>query len=65
MTSKSDDPIIADSQTSGGNPAAVYLASLQTNRSRITMYDSLNIVAGILTGNPDTFACDWASVRYQ
>jgi site-specific recombinase XerC len=65
ITSKSDDPIIAVSQTSGGNPAAFYLASLQSNRSRITMHASLNIVAEILTGNPDAFTCDWASVRYQ
>jgi integrase len=65
VTAKSDDPIIAVSQTSGGNPAAFYLASLQTNRSRITMHASLNIVAEILTGNPDAFTCDWASVRYQ
>jgi integrase len=66
VTSKSDDSIIADShQTSGGNPAAFYLASLQKNRSRITMHNSLNLVAEILTGNPDAFTCDWASVRYQ
>jgi integrase len=65
ITSKSDDPIIAVSQTYGGNPAAFYLASLKNNRSRITMHDSLNIVAEILTGNPDAFACDWTSVCYQ
>jgi site-specific recombinase XerC len=65
ITSKSDDPIIAVPQTSVGNPAAFYLASLQSNRSRITMHASLNIVAEILTGNPDAFACDWASVRCQ
>jgi hypothetical protein len=64
ITSKLDDPIIAVSQTSGGNPAAFYLASLQSNRSRITMHSSLNIVAEILTGTADAFACDWASVRY-
>jgi site-specific recombinase XerC len=29
------------------------------------VHDSLNIVAEILTGNPDAFACAWASVRYQ
>jgi integrase len=65
ITSKSDDPIIADSQTSCGNPAAFYLASLQSNRSRFTMHNSLNIIAEILTGNPDAFTCDWASVRYK
>jgi site-specific recombinase XerC len=65
ITSKSDELIIADCQTSDGNPVAVYLASLRTNRSRITMHASLNIVAEILTGNPDALACDWASVRYQ
>jgi integrase len=65
ITSKSDDPIIAVSQTSGGNPLSVYLASLQSNRSRITMHDSLNIIAEILAGDPDDFTCDWTSVRYQ
>jgi site-specific recombinase XerC len=65
ITAKSDEPIIAVPQTSGGNPAVFYLASLRSNRSRITMHDSLNIVAGILTGTTDAFACDWASVRYQ
>lgn len=65
FTSKSDDPIIAVSHTSGGDPAAFYLASLRSNRSRITMHDSLNIVAEILSGNPDAFTCDWASFRYK
>jgi integrase len=65
IISKSDNPIIAVFQASGGNPAAFYLASLQNNRSRITMHASLNVVAEILTGNPDAFACDWACVRYQ
>jgi hypothetical protein len=65
ITSKSDDPIIAESQTYGGNLAAFYLASLQSNRSRITMHDSLNIVAEILTGDADAFTCDRASVRCQ
>ena len=40
ITSRSDEPIIAVPQSSGANPVAVYLASLQTNRSRITMRDS-------------------------
>jgi hypothetical protein len=65
ITSKSHDSVIAVPLSPDGNPAAFYLASLQSSRSQITMHASLNIVAGVLTGNPDAFACDWASVRYQ
>lgn len=45
-------------------PAAVYLSSLGSG-SRRTMKTSLDTIAGILTGNPDCFACDWSKLRFQ
>ena len=48
------------------NPAAVYLAGLALS-SRRTMRASLNTIAALLTGNPETdaLALDWAQVRFQ
>jgi integrase/recombinase XerD len=47
------------------NPAAVYLASLESPTSRRTMRQALDTIAGLLTGNVDAFACNWAAVRFQ
>ncbi|MCQ3929761.1 MAG: integrase [Chloroflexi bacterium] len=48
------------------NPAAVYLASLNTEQGRRTMLQALNTIAAILSGGQaDAFTCDWGAVRYQ
>ncbi|MBL1136468.1 MAG: tyrosine-type recombinase/integrase [Chloroflexi bacterium] len=48
------------------NPAAVYLASLNTEQGRRTMLQALNTIADILSGGQaDALTCDWGAVRYQ
>ncbi|NMB67932.1 MAG: tyrosine-type recombinase/integrase [Chloroflexi bacterium] len=47
------------------NPAAVYLAGLSKG-SRRTMLQSLNAIAGLLTGGQaDCFSVEWGALRYQ
>ena len=46
------------------NPSAVYLAGL-SETGRRTQKQALDIIAGLLTGNSDCFACNWAKLRYQ
>lgn len=46
------------------NPAAVYLASLQSAESRRTMRSALNELAGLL-GMLDCLAVDWSALRFQ
>lgn len=46
------------------NPAAVYLASLGSDKSRITMEANLDIIARLL-GSLDCFTCNWAGLRFQ
>jgi len=48
------------------NPAAVYLASLESAGSRRTQKEALDTIAGLLTnGLADAFSVDWSKVRYQ
>lgn len=46
------------------NPAAAYLMSLGSERSRQTMRSFLNIVADML-GAPDLLTCQWSQLRRQ
>jgi len=46
------------------NPAAVYLAGLSESGRR-TMHQALDVMAGMLTGNADALACNWAGLRFQ
>lgn len=47
------------------NPAVVYLASLSEG-SRRTIFQSLHVVADLLTGGQiNLFALDWGALRYQ
>lgn len=46
------------------NPAAVYLAGLR-DTGRRTQKQSLDFIAGLLTGIEDCFLCNWAGLRYQ
>lgn len=47
------------------NPAAVYLASLNTKDGRRTMRQALDRMAELLTGTPDAMQCRWGAVRFQ
>jgi integrase len=47
------------------NPAAVYLAGLNSARSRTTQRQALQTVAEVLTGRPDILAVQWQAVRFQ
>ena len=48
------------------HPAAVYLASLASPRSRATMEDALQVIAGLLSGETlDLWSVNWAALRYQ
>lgn len=46
------------------NPAAVYLASLNPSGRR-SQKQALNVIAGILTGNANGLAMNWAALRFQ
>jgi site-specific recombinase XerD len=57
---------LAISQPLDQHPAAVYLASLASPRSRATMEDALQVIAGLLSGGAlDLWAVNWAMLRYQ
>ena len=48
------------------NPAAVYLAGLQSKQSRSTMRQALGEIAELVTGEPcDPLALNWAALRFQ
>lgn len=48
------------------HPAAVYLASLASPRSRATMEDALQVIASLLSGGTlDLWSVNWAALRYQ
>lgn len=47
------------------NAAAVYLASLESPASRVTMRQALGVVAVILTNQPDPFTVPWGELRFQ
>jgi integrase len=64
-TTEPGELAIIASQPLDQHPAAVYLAGLNSERGRRTQRQSLEVVAGILTGKPDAFACDWSALRFQ
>lgn len=47
------------------NPAAVYLSQLGSKNSKVTQLKALEIIARLLTSNPDAMACNWAALRFQ
>jgi len=47
------------------NPAAVYLAGLNSSAGRRTQRQVLDTIACILTGNADCVSCNWALVRFH
>jgi integrase/recombinase XerD len=56
--------IITETLPLDQNPAAVYLSGLRETGRR-TQKQSLDFMAGLLTGNPDCLLCNWAGLRYQ
>ena len=61
MTTKS---LTLPAYSSGKNPATIYLDSLNSPRSAITMKNCLDHVARLL-GQPSVLDCDWGALRRQ
>lgn len=61
---QNSDLALDEVQSIDQNPAVVYLAGLG-ERSRRVQKQSLEVIANMLTGNPDILACNWAKLRYQ
>jgi site-specific recombinase XerD len=58
--------LTADHVSLDQNPAAVYLASLNTDSGRRAMRQALDTMAAILTnGSADALHCNWGALRYQ
>lgn len=57
--------VLVESQALDQNPAAVYLAGLNSDRSKSTQKQALEVLAELLTGTPDILACPWAALRFQ
>lgn len=64
ITSQINDLVIIDPLPIDQNPAAVYLAGLSPSGRR-SQHQALDVIAELLTGNPDAFACNWSAVRFQ
>jgi site-specific recombinase XerD len=47
------------------SPALIYLASQNSERGRKIQRQSLEIIAGLLTGSPDILSCNWPGLRKQ
>jgi site-specific recombinase XerD len=66
-----DALVVTDAIPFDRHPAAVYLASLASERSRRTMAGDLRTLTALLTGHPttdarhmDIFSLDWGRLRY-
>ena len=58
--------VLVKSQPLSENPAAVYLASLESVSGRRTMQQALDMIAQLLTdGTANCFSIAWNKVRYQ
>jgi len=57
--------VLVDTQPLDQNPAAVYLASLGSDRSRHVQQQGLEVIANILTNSSDIFAVKWSALRFQ
>ena len=64
ITSQNNDLVIIDPLPIDQHPAAVYLAGLSASGRR-SQHQALDVIADLLTGNPDAFACNWSAVRFQ
>ena len=47
------------------NPAEIYLLSLQSENSRLTMASLLSIVAGHMSDGDDLYSADWSKLSYK
>lgn len=64
-TDQTGDLVTLQSLALDRNPAAVYLASLESDDSRRTMRTALDIIAGMLAQGSDAFTFPWPHVRFQ
>jgi site-specific recombinase XerD len=66
ISSENQSLVLLQSQPLSQNPAAVYLASLESATGRRTMRQALNVIARLLSGGKaDCLAISWKNVRYQ
>jgi site-specific recombinase XerD len=67
--SDTSDLVVTEAVPLDRHPAAVYLASLTSERSRRVMHQALRTIAALLTGqdakNADILTVNWAALRYQ
>lgn len=63
-TTNSGDLVILDAGSPAHNPAAVYLASLESVHSRRTMRGALDRIAGMLASGATAETFPWSQVRY-
>lgn len=59
------DLTLFEAQPLDQHPAAVYLAGLNSARSRQVQRQALETIARGLTGSPDILAVNWAALRFQ
>jgi len=65
MIRKDDNLTIVHALPIDRNPAAVYLAGLGNVKARRVQMHTLSAISGLLTGQPDYLACNWARLRFQ
>ena len=65
MTTQDKDLLATTGAALDQNPAAVYLASLQSEHSRRTMLGALDKVADLLASGATRETFPWAMIRYQ
>ena len=67
--SNASDLVVTERIPLDQHPAAVYLASLTSERSRRVMHQALRTIAALLTGQDaktaDIFTVKWSALRYQ
>jgi len=65
LTTTSQDLTTLHAGALDRNPAAVYLASLESETSRRTMRGALDTIADLLAGGSDALTLPWPQVRFQ
>lgn len=56
---------VLEAQPLDRSPAAVYLASLGSDKARRVQLHALRVIAGLLTGQNDPLQVNWSAIRFQ